>query len=187
MFTFLTLWRQECLGSFPMVLKCGIASPCRHKEVETRTWGRSLSEDGVLLLSARSLRSYLSYFNVFQRLLCGLRSHTVCSDPRLHGQVGSLCFYALWAIYKQTWMPLLRAISIRMTTVRSDSIHTFLISSPKRNLCFHPLKLVLRQSFYWKSPLFSVQSSVYDIHTAGKSNQEESVGFIIDWDAAFSH
>lgn len=159
------MWRQECLSSFPTVLKCGITSPCRHKEVETRTWGRSLSEDGVLLLSARSLRSYLSYFNVFQRLLCGLRSHTVCSHPCLHGQVGSLCFYVLLAIYKQTWMPLLCAIFIWMTTVRSDSIHTFLISSRKRNLGSHPLKLVLFVNVFTEKNVFSSKQRVWHTHS----------------------
>lgn len=177
------MWRQECLSPIPTVLKCGIASPCRHKEVETRTWGRSLSEDGVLLLSARSLRSYLSYFNVFQRLLCGLRSHTVCSHPRLHGQVGSLCFYVLWAIYKQTWMPLLCAVFIRMTTVRSDSIHTFLISCRKRNLCFHPLKLVLFVNVFTEN----LQYFQFKAACMTYTQQEESVGFIINWDAVFSH
>lgn len=130
-------------NGFPAVLERG-TPPWRHKEVgKEKKWGRSLSEDGVLSLSARSLRSYLYNLNVFQRPLCGLRSHTVCSHPCLHGQVGSLCFCVLLAVEKQTWMLLLCAISIRRTRVRSDTVHSFLISSPKQKLCFSPMKEAL--------------------------------------------
>lgn len=60
------------------------------------------AEDGVPALSARSLRSYLSHFNVFQRVLRGLRGHTVCPRPRLLGEVGRLCLRVFLAVQKQT-------------------------------------------------------------------------------------
>ena len=82
------------LSSFPAVLHRAFVTS---QGSGTGTWGRSLSEDGVFSLSARSLRSYLSNINVFQCLLCGLRSRTVCSHSRLHGQVGIFCFYILLA------------------------------------------------------------------------------------------
>lgn len=67
----------------------------RSDVTRNRARGRSPAEDGVSPLQARSLRRYLSDFNLFQRVLRGLRGHTVRPHPSLLGQVGALCLYVI--------------------------------------------------------------------------------------------